>query len=47
MVDFTPLIVFMMSITASINAWELKQIWAIRREMDDIQREVSGVDTTT
>lgn len=39
--DLTPLVVFLMSITASINAWELKQIYNIRRELDTVQR---GVD---
>lgn len=39
--NMTPLVVFMMSITATINAWELKQIYNIRRELDTVQR---GVD---
>ena len=37
----TPLVVFLMSITASINAWERKQSYNIRRELDTVQR---GVD---
>ena len=40
-VDTTPFVVLLMSITASINAWELKQIYNIRRELDSVQR---GVD---
>lgn len=39
--DLTPLVVFLMSTTAAINAWELKQIYNIRRELDSVQR---GVD---
>lgn len=39
--DMTPFVVFLMSVTASINAWELKQIYNIRRELDGVKR---GVD---
>jgi len=39
--NMTPLVVFMMSITATINAWELKQIYNIRRELDTVQRGVN------
>jgi len=39
--DMTPFVVFLMSVTASINAWELKQIYNIRRELDTVQRGVN------
>lgn len=38
MIDTTPLVLFLMSITASINAWELKQIMTLRRELDGVKR---------
>ena len=41
MSDISPLVLFLMSITASINAWELKQIYNIRRELDTVQRGVN------
>lgn len=36
-VDWTPLIVFFLTVTSSINAWELREIHKLRIEMQSVK----------